>query len=201
MGFFSNLFGLGNVAKNIGGAIRENTEVFHVNETEKMHEESERFKSVLSQYGEEFKNEPRSFFGESINGLNRLPRPMMALGTIFLFAFALYDPDRFSVRMIGLQEVPDQLWWLMTAIVSFYFGARELHYFRKEGGARAIKKEMRKVAAAPAHKSSGVSAVKAVEMESAEVKLDEKGKASKLAFTPATSSDNAAIMDWIKTRK
>jgi hypothetical protein len=26
--------------------------------------------------------------------------------------------------------VPEPLWWLLGAIVSFYFGARELHYLR-----------------------------------------------------------------------
>ena len=32
--------------------------------------------------------------------------------------------------MQGLALVPEPLWWLMGAIVSFYFGAREAHYFR-----------------------------------------------------------------------
>jgi Holin of 3TMs, for gene-transfer release len=26
--------------------------------------------------------------------------------------------------------VPEPLWWLLGAIVGFYFGAREAHYFR-----------------------------------------------------------------------
>jgi hypothetical protein len=32
--------------------------------------------------------------------------------------------------MVGLAEVPEPLWWLLGAIVGFYFGARELHYRR-----------------------------------------------------------------------
>jgi hypothetical protein len=40
------------------------------------------------------------------------------------------DPAGFSVRMQGLALVPEPLWWLLGAIVSFYFGARELHYQR-----------------------------------------------------------------------
>jgi hypothetical protein len=32
--------------------------------------------------------------------------------------------------MQGLQLVPEPLWWLLGAIVSFYFGARELHHQR-----------------------------------------------------------------------
>ena len=65
-----------------------------------------------------------------VNGLNRLPRPMLALGTLGLFAYAMAAPAGFSVRMQGLQLVPEPLWWLLGAIVSFYFGARELHHQR-----------------------------------------------------------------------
>jgi hypothetical protein len=32
--------------------------------------------------------------------------------------------------MVGLNAVPEPLWWLLGAIVAFYFGARETHYFR-----------------------------------------------------------------------
>jgi hypothetical protein len=32
--------------------------------------------------------------------------------------------------MQGLGFVPEPLWWLLGAIVSFYFGARELHHLR-----------------------------------------------------------------------
>ena len=37
--------------------------------------------------------------------------------------------------MVGLREVPEPLWWLLGAIVSFYFGAREMYYFRSPRGA------------------------------------------------------------------
>ncbi|WP_422385854.1 3TM-type holin [Paracoccus tegillarcae] len=35
-----------------------------------------------------------------------------------------------------LSLVPEPLWWLLGAIVSFYFGAREAHYFRNRDGIR-----------------------------------------------------------------
>jgi hypothetical protein len=34
------------------------------------------------------------------------------------------DPVWFSSRMVGVALIPEPLWWLMGAIVSFYFGAR-----------------------------------------------------------------------------
>jgi Holin of 3TMs, for gene-transfer release len=65
-----------------------------------------------------------------VNGLNRLPRPLLAFGTIGLFVYAMVDPVAFAQRMVGLNAVPEPLWWLLGAIVAFYFGARETHYFR-----------------------------------------------------------------------
>jgi hypothetical protein len=32
--------------------------------------------------------------------------------------------------MVGLNAVPEPLWWLLGAVVAFYFGARETYYFR-----------------------------------------------------------------------
>jgi len=86
--------------------------------------------AVLDQLSAEFMQTQVSSFDRLINGLNRLPRPALALGTLGLFVYAMADPVGFSGRMQGLALVPDQLWWLLGAIVSFYFGARELHYLR-----------------------------------------------------------------------
>jgi hypothetical protein len=62
--------------------------------------------------------------------LNRLPRPLLAFGTLALFGYAMVDPEGFGARMTGLNQVPEPLWWLLGAIVGFYFGAREAHHFR-----------------------------------------------------------------------
>ena len=42
----------------------------------------------------------------------------------------MVDPVAFADRMVGLNAVPEPLWWLLGAIVAFYFGARETYYFR-----------------------------------------------------------------------
>jgi hypothetical protein len=70
------------------------------------------------------------WFDRVVNGLNRLPRPFLAFGTIGLFIYAMLDPQGFAARMVGLNAVPEPLWWLLGAVVAFYFGARETFYFR-----------------------------------------------------------------------
>lgn len=71
-----------------------------------------------------------SRYDRIIDGLNRLPRPLLALGTLGLFVHAMMDPEAFARRMTGLAAVPEPLWWLLGAVVSFHFGAREAHYLR-----------------------------------------------------------------------
>lgn len=86
-------------------------------------------RAALAQFAAEFGEQP-SGFDRAVNGLNRLPRPFLAFGTLGLFIYAMADPSGFSIRMTGLAVVPDPLWWLLGAIVGFYFGARELHHMR-----------------------------------------------------------------------
>ena len=122
----STLLGLGRV---LSGA-REVSEVLVENKTKAAEQQHEEFQSALEQLGKEFGRERLGWFDALVDGLNRLPRPALALGTIGLFTFAMADPVAFAIRMQGLALVPDPLWWLLGAIVSFYFSARELHYFR-----------------------------------------------------------------------
>ena len=81
-------------------------------------------RAALDQMAAEFRPEGRGLFDRLIDGLNRLPRPAMALGTLGLLVAAMVDPLWFGERMAGLALVPEPLWWLLGAIVSFYFGAR-----------------------------------------------------------------------------
>lgn len=80
--------------------------------------------AALSQYRQEFSLARESRFDIFMNGVNRLPRPMLALGTLGLFVSAMVAPLWFAERMQGIALVPEPLWWLMGAIISFYFGAR-----------------------------------------------------------------------------
>ena len=103
--------------------IRETAEVFRANAEGVDQRDLAAFEAALAQHGAEFRDN-RSGFDRFIDGLNRLPRPAMALGAIGLFVAAMSDPVWFSERMQGLALVPEALWWLLGAVVSFYFGAR-----------------------------------------------------------------------------
>lgn len=79
---------------------------------------------ALDQFGAEFAIARRGRFDRFMDGLNRLPRPALALGTLGLFVSAMVEPLWFAERMQGIALVPEPMWWLLGVIVSFYFGAR-----------------------------------------------------------------------------
>ncbi|MBT8415199.1 MAG: holin family protein [Boseongicola sp.] len=115
---FSMLFG---GERNV---VRDTVEVFRPNAEADAGRDATRYGASLAQFAAEFAQPRRGLFDRFIDGLNRLPRPFLALGTLGLFVSAMVEPIWFSQRMQGIALVPEPLWWLMGAIVSFYFGAR-----------------------------------------------------------------------------
>ncbi len=124
------ILGLGQAARHVGEAVGGVAEVFVGNRADRDAAEHAQFIAALGQFSEEFRNPNVTWFDRFVNGLNRLPRPMLAVGTLGLFVYAMVDPAGFAERMQGLAYVPEPLWWLLGAVVSFYFGARELHHYR-----------------------------------------------------------------------
>lgn len=92
--------------------------------------------AALTQFEGEFAAPRSGWFDRFMDGINRLPRPALALGTLGLFITAMVDPVWFAARMQGIALVPEPLWWLLGVIVSFYFGAR--HQFKGQAFRRSI---------------------------------------------------------------
>ena len=130
MGVIGQIFGGPGAVAALGEAAKGVAETFIPNATRKMELSAEAQMAALRQLGEEYGLPSTGWFDRLVNGLNRLPRPMLAFGTLGLFVYAMVDPVRFSARMVGLNAVPEPLWWLLGAVVAFYFGARETYYFR-----------------------------------------------------------------------
>lgn len=112
------LFGSG---RNV---VAETAEVFRINAEAQAQRGHDAQGAALAQMAGEFRVVRRGWFDRFMDALNRVPRPAMALGTLGLFVAAMVDPVWFAARMAGISLVPEPLWWLLAAIVSFYFGAR-----------------------------------------------------------------------------
>ena len=182
---------MGVIAKIFGGlfggnrnVIAETAEVFRPNAEHSAQRAADYAMSAQGQFGAEFAApERKGWFNALVDGLNRLPRPMMAYGTIGLFVYAMADPVAFAERMVGLAAVPDQLWWLLGAIVSFYFGAREMAH-------------MRAAAASP-------QAVRQIVQNIEEIRglRPKEAPPEPPAAAPESRDSNAALDAWRATRR
>ena len=107
-----------------GNVVKETAEVFRENAEAGAQRHMEMREGALEQFAAEFAARERGVFDRIMDSVNRLPRPALALGTLGLFVAAMVDPVWFASRMQGIALVPEPMWWLLGAIVSFYFGAR-----------------------------------------------------------------------------
>jgi hypothetical protein len=84
----------------------------------------------------------RARFDLLVDALNRLPRPLGALGGLGLMAYAVLDPAGFAAAMTALEQAPEPLWWILGAVLGLHFGAREAFHRREQKAATAPKAPM-----------------------------------------------------------
>ena len=127
MGLFSFL-GSGAVSA-VGDTIKSVSEVFTENSENRGQRNASDLISARNQFAQEFTYRT-NWFDSIIDGINRLIRPSLALGTIGLFAYCFIDPVSFSGTMTAMALIPEYLWYLLTSIVAFYFSARTFQKHR-----------------------------------------------------------------------
>lgn len=187
----SGLFGGGNV-------ITETAEVFRVNAEAQAGREAALSQAALGQFAAEFLVERRGVFDRFMDAANRIPRPALALGTLGLFVTAMVDPVWFAERMQGIALVPEPLWWLLGAIVSFYFGAR--HQAKGQEFQRSIAGTLANAQAV----TRNLAALRALEDAADEVAEDagraDTGRDAATTLGATEPSDNAAVDEWRRLR-
>ncbi|MEE4348498.1 MAG: holin family protein [Paracoccaceae bacterium] len=168
--------------------LRETAEVFRENAEEGATRDMALRQAALAQFGAEFTLARQGWFDRLVDAANRLPRPLMALGTLGLFISAMVDPVWFASRMQGIALVPEPLWWLLGAIVSFYFGAR--HQAKGQEFQVRVAQSMAQVPQVV----NNIKALRALEAGS--------GNAPDAPYPapenpePATEAPNRALDDW-----
>ena len=188
MGLIDRIFGM--VFGGGNNLIRDTAEVFVKNAEKGAAREAVMRGDALAQFAGEFAVQKRGLFDRFMDALNRIPRPAMALGTLGLFTAAMFDPIWFASRMQGIALVPEPLWWLLGAIVSFYFGAR--HQLKNQ-------QFQQQIAASLAHTPTVLSNLKALDAmrDKPEAPKSRERIAPKLV---TQFPQNAALQDWAETR-
>ena len=186
MGLIDKVVGV--VFGNGGNMVRDTVEVFRENAESGAQRSAAAQDQAMAQFGAEFAIERKGGFDRFMDGLNRLPRPALALGTLGLFIAAMVDPIWFAARMQGIALVPEPLWWLLGVIVSFYFGAR--HQVKTQDFQRSI---VRSIAQVP----QVVSNIRQLErLRHDSVAVAETGSDAALSLAAVEAADNPALEAW-----
>ncbi|NNE53299.1 MAG: carboxylesterase [Sulfitobacter sp.] len=190
MGLIERIFGL--VFGGQRNVVRETVEVFRENADAGAARSAAVQQQAMAQYGQEYAGPQRSGFDRFMDGLNRLPRPALALGTLGLFISAMVHPLWFSERMQGIALVPEPLWWLLGVIVSFYFGAR--HQVKAQEFQREIVGTMARVPQV----LENIESIRKLRADSVKV-ADTEGDPH-LTLAAVAPDPNAALMAWRAAR-
>jgi hypothetical protein len=187
---------LGVLFGGAGNVVKETAEVFRENAEGRALREARLSEAALEQFAAEFGLPRQGLFDRVVDGLNRLPRPALALGTLGLFVAAMVDPVWFAARMQGMALVPEPLWWLMGAIVSFYFGAR--HQAKSQEFQRALTGTL----ARTGDVTRNLAALRALEAGAGEPTAGQADTGPDAETTLGTTapSDNPALDDWRRAR-
>ena len=125
MGFLKSFFSFLPGAQSIIETFKPNTE----NQTVRTHEsdlqDMSQDSSVINQFATEFHaRQKRTWWDSLVDGLNRLPRPLLTFSVLGFFILAPLDPDKFAKISAAYALVPNGYWALLSVIVGFYFGGR-----------------------------------------------------------------------------
>lgn len=125
MSLWSAVTGLFRPAKELVEVFKPNAENEAARDHEVRLELGKQDLASLRQFADEFKsNRTATAWDSFVDGLNRLPRPLITLGILGLFVLAPADPVRFLQIAQAYQVMPDGFWALLSIIIAFYFGGR-----------------------------------------------------------------------------
>jgi hypothetical protein len=184
---FSVVFGGG---RNV---LRETAEVFRENAESGAQRVVTVQGQAMAQFGTEFGGRYGGGFDRFMDGVNRVPRPALALGTLGLFVAAMVDPLWFAARMQGIALVPEPLWWLLGVIVSFYFGAR--HQMKSQDFQRDLASTM----ARTPQVMENIQALR--QMRAGTPGVADTGSDAVLTVAVVHPDTNPALDDWHRARQ
>ncbi len=191
MSWLTTLIGLFKGGKEVAEVFTENSE----KKGQRSHAETmatlDHDKAALMQFAAEFQNRSnRTWWDSLVDGLNRLPRPLMAIAVLGFFVLAPVNPEYFTKIAEAYKIVPDGYWALLSVIIGFYFGGR----MQLKSQDMTMKKSQVQAAKELIKKREGFRTLD-TEEESSEAKI----------FTAAVSAgfkppENKVIKDWLETQ-
>lgn len=146
----------------------------------------------LQQFSTEFhQREKRTWWDSFVDGLNRLPRPLLTIGVLSFFVLAPLNPTKFLEIAKAYELMPPGYWALVSVIIGFYFGGR----MQLKAQDMAVKKDAVKAA----------KDLIQMKKEFRQFETEEESTASKI-YDAALSKgkgtvENKVVKQWLEERQ
>lgn len=109
-----------------GNTVKEIAEVFRVNAEAADERGNTLDHAALQQFAAEFvARNQRTWWDSLIDGLNRLPRPLLTLGVFWVLVWTVVDPVMMAEVFTAWSLIPEYAWALIALVVTFFFGGRQ----------------------------------------------------------------------------
>lgn len=115
---------LGTIFGNNRNLFSETIEVFRPNAERAAVRSFELDAATTQQFAAEFAVPRRGVFDRFVDSLNRLPRPLMVIGMLYVLVYTVRDPIEMSKVFAAWALIPEYLWVIFGIIVTFFFGGR-----------------------------------------------------------------------------
>lgn len=165
-------------------AIVETVEVFRPNAERSAQRGSDLDQATLAQMSSEFNaRNNRGWFDQLMDGVNRIPRPLMVFSCFGLLVYTPVDPLKMAEVFAAWALIPTGMWTIIGVIVAFYFGGRA-----QLKGQDFQSQMAASVSLAPSI-IENIQAIRALRHDSPNVATDDTDM-------EAGSGDNPAVSDW-----
>ncbi len=183
-----NLNPVSAIVDSVAGAVSGVGKVFFGSKEARDQQGHDELMSVQEGYQAEFlAPEKTGAFNSLVDGANRLVRPFFTFGIVALFIWCVYDPAAFAVAMQALRLMPQELWYIMGAIITFWFGSRTL----------LDKATANKLSYPTEAEVSNVLNSQKQLRDMKEAADQDKFAAKLKDKSPVATGDNPAIQEWI----
>ncbi len=185
MGLITNILGM--LLGNERNAVREIAEVFRPNAEAAAQRGHDADAAALQQFAAEFaQRQNRTWWDSFVDGLNRLPRPLMALWALWVLIWTPIDPTYMSAVYASYGVIPQTVAAIVLLIVTFFFGGRNqvksLDFQRDVAGQLAATQG-------------------ALQQRGRLAELDApEGQPAATVETPGATSDNPALAEILRQR-
>lgn len=104
--------------------VAETAGIFHAGAEASAGRAHELDSAVLEQLAAEFGQRRRGGFDRLMDGVNRLPRPLLVAGIVWMLVETARTPERMAEVFAAWAVLPEAAWVVFGIVVTFYFGGR-----------------------------------------------------------------------------